>query len=108
MSAPSKLRNSMFGAGTLIKGARVRNSILRREIVLEADVELDECIIMDYVVVRRGSRLRRVIIDRYNTVEPNSTIGYDLDSDKQKYFVTDSGITVMAKGTYTPEFSRFQ
>ena len=49
------VRNSMLGAGTLIKGASVRNSILRREIVLEQDVELEDCIIMDYVIVRRGS-----------------------------------------------------
>jgi glucose-1-phosphate adenylyltransferase len=100
--------NSMLGAGTLIKGASVRNSILRREIVLEQDVELDECIIMDYVIVRRGSKLKRVIVDRYNTIELNSRIGYDREADSRKYFVTESGIVVLAKGAYTPEFSRYQ
>ena len=36
------IRNSMLGAGTLIKGATVRNSILRREILLEPDVDATE------------------------------------------------------------------
>ena len=98
----------MLGAGTLIKGASVRNSILRREIVLEQDVELEDCIIMDYVIVRRGSKLKRVIVDRYNTIEPNTRIGYDREADARRYHVTDSGIVVLAKGAYTPEFSRYQ
>jgi glucose-1-phosphate adenylyltransferase len=102
------IRNSMLGDGTLVKGASVRNSILRREIVLEQDVELDECIIMDYVIVRKGSKLKRVIVDRYNTIEENSRIGFDREADARKYHVTDTGITVLAKGAYTPEFSRFQ
>jgi glucose-1-phosphate adenylyltransferase len=102
------VRNSMLGAGTLVKGASVRSSILRREIVLEQDVELDECIIMDYVIVRRGSKLKRVIVDRYNTIEPNSRIGFDTEVDRRRYHVTDSGIVVLAKGAYSPEFSRYQ
>jgi glucose-1-phosphate adenylyltransferase len=102
------VRNSMLGAGTLIKGASVRNSILRREIVLEQDVELEDCMIMDYVIVRRGSKLKRVIVDRYNTIEPNTRIGYDREADARRYHVTESGITVLAKGAYTPEFSRYQ
>src|SRR5689334_1046112 len=100
--------NSMLGAGTLIKGASVRNSILRREIVLEQDVELEECIIMDYVVVRKGSKLKRVIVDRYNTIGENHRIGFDREADTRKHFVTESGIAVLAKGAYTPEFSRYQ
>ena len=102
------ISNSMLGAGTLIKGAAVRNSILRREILLEQDVEIDDCIIMDYVIIRRGSKLKNVIVDRYNTIEPNSRIGFDREADAHKYFVTPSGIVVLAKGAYTPEFSRYQ
>ena len=37
---------------------------------------------MDYTVIRRGSRLKRVIVDRYNVVEPNSRIGFDAAADR--------------------------
>ena len=102
------IRNSMLGAGTLIKGASITNSILRREILLEQDVEIEDCIIMDYVIIRRGAKLKRVIIDRYNNIEPNARIGFDRDADSRNYFVTPSGISVLAKGAYTPEFTRYQ
>ena len=61
------------------------------------------------VVSRDGSTLVDPrSFDRYNTIEPNTSIGYDRELDAGRYFVTDSGITVLAKGAYTPEFSRYQ
>ena len=92
------VENSIVGSGGLIKGARLRNSIVRSEVLLEDDVELDECIVMDYVVLRKGVRLRRVIVDRYNTIEAGECIGYDADADRRRFTVTDSGIVVVPRG----------
>ena len=101
------LRNCMLGGGALVKGASLRNTIVRREVVLEEGAELEDCIIMDYVVIRRGAKLKRAIVDRYNTVPAHARIGYDLDADRSRWFVTDSGIVVVPKGDYTPEISRY-
>jgi glucose-1-phosphate adenylyltransferase len=101
------IRNCMIGSGTLIKGGTLRNTIIRREVVLEEDVELEDCIIMDYVVIRRGARLKRVIVDRYNTIEPLSQIGYDMEEDRRRSFVSDSGIVVVAKGGYGAVTDRY-
>jgi len=62
---------------------------------------------MDYVVIRRGARLKRVIVDRYNTIEPLSQIGYDMEEDRRHSFVTDSGIVVVAKGGYGAVTDRY-
>jgi glucose-1-phosphate adenylyltransferase len=102
------IRNSMLGSGVLVKGASVVNSIVRREVVLEPDVEIEDSIIMDYTVIRRGSRLRRVIVDRYNTIDPNTVIGSDPEADRRRWFTTESGIVVVPKADYHPEISRFQ
>jgi glucose-1-phosphate adenylyltransferase len=101
------LRNCMLGGGALVKGASLRNTIVRREVVLEEGSELEDCIIMDYVVIRRGAKLKRAIVDRYNTVAAHARIGYDLDADRSRWFVTDSGIVVVPKGDYTPEIIRY-
>ncbi len=90
-----QIHNALLGSGTYINGAAVRNSVVRREVVLEPDVELDECIIMDYVRIKKGSRLRRVIVDRHNIIEADTQIGYDAAADAEKYFVSPSGITVL-------------
>lgn len=92
------IHNALLGSGTYINGASVRNSVVRREVVLEPDVELDECIIMDNVRIKRGARLRRVIVDRFNIIEEGAHIGFDPVADAQSYFVSPGGITVLPLG----------
>jgi len=93
------LKNTLLGAATMIhEGSRLTNSIIRREAVIEEDVELEDCLIMDYVRVCRGARLRRVIVDRHNIVEAGDLIGYDTEKDRQRYTVSQGGVTVVPSG----------
>lgn len=89
------VHNGMVSAGCLINGAKVTNSVLRREVVIEPGAEVDECVIMDYVVIKKGAKLRRAIVDRYNVIAENERIGYDLSQDRDRYHVTESGIVVV-------------
>ncbi len=95
-----RIDNSIISAGCLLHGASLRNCVLRREVVVEPDVELEDCIIMDNVLIRRGARLRRCIVDRYNVIEANTFIGFDPEQDRARYTVTDSGIVVLAEGPF--------
>lgn len=93
------VEDSLIGSGSWIDAGLVRRSVIGREVVLEEDVELDECIILDYVRIGKGSRLRRTIVDRKNVIEPGSVIGYDPEKDTRQYYVDDtSGITVIPRG----------
>jgi glucose-1-phosphate adenylyltransferase len=65
--------------------------------LIEDDVEIDECIIMDYSILRKGVRLKRVIVDRYNTIEAGERIGFGAPSDR-RFTITDSGIVVIPRG----------
>jgi glucose-1-phosphate adenylyltransferase len=96
----AEIDNSIVSAGCLINGARIRNSILRREVVLEQGVEVDDCVIMDAVTLRRGVKIRRAIIDRYNIIEAGDSLGYDPAQDRARHHVTESGIVVMAEGPF--------
>lgn len=98
----SHLDNSLLGAATLVSDANIRNSIIRREAVIEPGVELEDCIIMDYVRICRGARLRRVIVDRHNIIEANARIGFDAEADRARYEVTSSGLVVVPRGR--PEY----
>jgi glucose-1-phosphate adenylyltransferase len=102
------IENSAIGAGSMVKGARIRNSILRREVIVEEDVELENCVIMDYTIIRRGSRLKRVIVDRYNDIAPNSRIGFDAAADRARYTVSEGGVVVVPKGLDVPDVTRYQ
>lgn len=95
-----QLENSLLGAATMIhSGSRIVNSIIRREAIIEPDVELEDCIVMDYSRIGRGARLRRVIIDRHNNIAPGDRIGFDPEEDRKRFHVSESGITVIASGS---------
>jgi glucose-1-phosphate adenylyltransferase len=93
------VEDSLIGTGSWIEEGVVRRSILGREVMLEEDVELDECIILDYVNIKKGSRLRRTIVDKRNVIEAGSVIGFDPEKDARRYYLdASSGITVVPQG----------
>jgi glucose-1-phosphate adenylyltransferase len=47
--------------------------------------------------IGRHARIRRAIIDKNVTVPEGYEIGFDLEGDKKKFTVTDSGIVVIGK-----------
>jgi len=96
----AKIDNALLGAATVVhENAYLKDSIVRREAVIEEDVILEDCIVMDYVRVGKGSRLKRVIIDRHNVIEPGTVIGHDPDDDIKRYTVSKGGITVVPAGS---------
>ncbi len=80
------------------RGQASSNSIIRREAVIEEDVVLEDCIIMDYVRIGRGARLRKVIVDRHNVIEAGDQIGFDPARDRQRFHVSEGGVTVIPQG----------
>jgi len=93
-----QIENSILAAGTVVNGASVKNSIVRREVFLDEGVELEDCIIMDYVRIKRGARLSQVIVDRYNTIDARAEIGFDQEKDRRRFHVSPSGIVVVPSG----------
>ncbi len=62
-------------------------------------VEIENCIILDYVKIERGCKLRNTIIDRFNVIKEGTKIGYDKKSDKEHYYIDEaSGIVVVPCG----------
>lgn len=102
-----QIENCAIAPGTLIKGGYLRNSILRREVIIEPDVEIEDSIILDYTVIRRGSRLKRVIIGSYNEVAAGTSIGYAKNAGTSHYQVSEGGIIVIPEGPYRPTLSRY-
>jgi glucose-1-phosphate adenylyltransferase len=62
---------------------------------------------MDHNIIRRGARLNRVILDRDNTVEPGDHIGFDLERDRQRFHVSESGLVVVPLGRFDPKIARY-
>lgn len=89
--------DSMVSQGCIVSGGTVRNSILSPDVRVNSYCEVDSSIIFSHVNVGRHCRIRRAIIDRDVHIPEGSIIGYDIEADRQRYFVTDTGITVVTR-----------
>ncbi len=88
---------SVVCEGTIVSGSTVIDSIIGRSCRINSFSEVHSCVLMDDVVVGRGARIRRAIIDKHVTIPPNDVIGYDPIEDRKRFKVTESGIVVIAK-----------
>ncbi len=94
----SSVNNSLLSEGTRICGAEIKNSIIGRCVNIEAGCVIEDSIIMDFTFIEKGTRLKRVIVDRFNYLIENTQIGFNRDKDRKRYFVDDSsGITVIPR-----------
>ena len=90
--------DSLVSDGTIISGGSINRCVLHPRVRIHSYSEVDESILMDGVEVGRHSKIRRAIIDKGVKLPPYTTIGYDIEADREKYTVTDSGIVVVPKG----------
>src|SRR5262249_19250517 len=87
--------DSIVSSGCIVSGGRVTNSVLSPDVRINSYAEIESSILFSHVNVGRYSRIRRAIIDRHMHVPEGSEIGFDLEEDRKKYHVTESGIVVM-------------
>ena len=66
---------------------------------------VEDSIIFDNCDIGRHAKVRRAILDKNVKVPEGAEIGYDLDEDRKKYFVTDSGLWLW-KAIIRPSISR--
>ena len=88
--------DSIVSGGCILSGGLVRNSILGRNVRVHTGALVEDCIIMDNCDIGRRAKLRRAILDKNVHIAPDAQVGYDRAADEARYFVTESGITVVS------------
>ena len=89
--------DSLVSAGCIISGGTVKNCVLSPDVRVNSFSEIEDSILFSHVNVGRNCRIRKAIIDRDVHVPEGTTSGYDVEADRERYFVTDSGITVVTR-----------
>lgn len=94
---------SLVSGGCILAGGRAKDSVLGRNVFLDTGCDVRDSILMDNVYIGPGARIRRAIIDKNVRIEAGQTVGYDSEADRQRYYISESGIVVILKAPETPE-----
>ena len=89
--------NSLVSAGSVINNARVTGSIISPRVVIEPGACVESSVIMHGTVIGAGAKIRNAIIDKDVHVPAGTEIGFDPDTDRRRFTVTDSGLVVIPK-----------
>jgi glucose-1-phosphate adenylyltransferase len=96
--------DSIVASGVVISGGIVEGSVLSNDVYVRTGSRVVDSVLMDKVQVGEGAVIRRAIIDKKVKIPAGAAIGLDAELDRARGFkVTDSGITVLAKGQTVPE-----
>ncbi len=89
--------HSVVSEGSIISGGIVRNSVLGRSVFVHSYSQIDDSVLMDYAEVGRNAKVRRAIVDKNVYIPDGEVIGYELERDRKRFFVTESGLVVIPK-----------
>jgi len=60
--------------------------------------KLENSIILEGTVIKRGARVRQSIIDKQAIIPENFEVGFELEKDRSNFKVSPGGIRVIPKG----------
>lgn len=91
--------DSVVSGGCIVSGGRVQRSILSPNVRTNSYSEVYDSILMEGVDVGRYAKIKRAIVDKDVNIVQGAVIGCDLQEDRKRFYVSESGIVVVPKGT---------
>jgi len=92
-----KAVNTIVSGGCIVSGSEVVNSVLFSNVRVRSFCVVHDAVILPGVTVERGSRLRKVVIDRGCTIPEGMVIGEDPVLDAQRFERTEQGVVLITK-----------
>ena len=88
--------NSIVATGGEIEG-KVVNSVIGTDCIIEEGAEVNDCVLMGNIVVKKGAKLNYAIIDEEVTIGENAVIGAPREEALKTSSLT-GGIAVLGRG----------
>jgi glucose-1-phosphate adenylyltransferase len=100
--------DSIIAGSSIVSGGYVKGSVLGRGVRVHTGAHVEDSIIFDNCDIGRHAKVKRAILDKNVKIEQDAQVGYNLDEDRKKYFVTESGIVVIEGHQSTVDISTLQ
>ena len=88
---------SIVSGGCIFSGGTVRGSVVGRGVRIRGGSLVEDSVVLDHCAIGSGCKIRKAILDEDVTIPDGQHVGYDLDQDRNRYHVTDSGIVVVTR-----------
>ncbi|MBV8552257.1 MAG: glucose-1-phosphate adenylyltransferase [Acidobacteriaceae bacterium] len=100
--------DSIIAGSSIVSGGTVRGSVLGRSVRIHTGAVVEDSVIFDNCDIGRYAKVRRAILDKNVKLPSGAEIGYDLEEDRKKYHVTESGIVVVEGHQSTVDIAMLQ
>lgn len=87
--------DSIIAGSSIVSGGTVRGSVLGRGVRVHTGAYVENSVIFDNGDIGRHAKVRRAILDKNVKIPEGTQIGYNLEEDRKKYHVTETGIVVV-------------
>ena len=87
--------DSIVAGSSIVSGAVVKRSVLGRSVRVHTGASVEDSVIFDNCDIGRHCKVRRAILDKNVKLPPGTEVGYNLDEDRKKWHVSESGIVVI-------------
>ena len=87
--------DSVISPGCIVSGSTIYGSVLCPNVRVHSFCRIEQCILMPGVRVGRHARIRRAIVNRDVLIPRGALIGYNMEEDRHRHTVTDSGVVVV-------------
>jgi glucose-1-phosphate adenylyltransferase len=92
--------DSIVAGGTILSGGTIERTVCAGNVHVHSYAHVEESVLFPHVDVGRGARLRRCIIDKGVRIPDGDVIGEDLESDRERFTVSDDGVVVVSRSHY--------
>ncbi len=89
--------SSLVSGGCIVSGASVRRSLLSTNAHLHSYANVEEAVLLPYVDVGQGARLRKVVIDRGVRIPAGLVVGEDPELDARRFRRSPGGICLITQ-----------
>jgi glucose-1-phosphate adenylyltransferase len=100
--------DSIVAGSSIVSGGYVKGSVLGRGVRVHTRAHVEDSVIFDNCDIGRHAKVKRAILDKNVKIPEGAEVGYNLEEDRKKYFVTDSGIVVIEGHQSTVDIATLQ
>ena len=87
--------DSLISGGCIISGASITQSVIFSNVYVHSYSMIQDSVIMPNVEIARHVKLNRVAVDTDARIPEGVEIGFDVELDRKRFYVSEKGITLV-------------